>query len=411
MPGPTGPMVAPAGGPVAPPTPPPAPGPPPAAPTPPEAPTPPSRAAFFGGQPEPTTGQPAAPAQPPAQDFDFEGFTKAEIAKLLPDSLIAGATGDQVKHFQQVKDALSKAVAERNSAVMKLTRAHAGAGTVAEQALKEKLAAAEARLTEVSPKIESLSKLEARAELLDNDAFAGTYTDGIKALRTEALEIAKEAGVEPEVIDKAFAAESKMGLLKVLKDVEDEDAKSLIGDIAKKGLELTTKFKSEWKDPLRAIEEWREKQAKNGVMRSVANSEEAITRHRAAVAEVAKNNFAVAIMLQRPETAAALAEIEQQYATNAPIPKGQMFEDRVNAASVPHLINYAVSLEADLESARAEIAQLRGMQPSGYAQPGQQQIPGAPQVPGAGVGKAWGFPAPVTGPVIPGAVLPQATRV
>lgn len=410
MPAGGAPMILPPGpAPVAPSAPvaPPAPQPP--APADPAAPAPPSRTAFFGGQPEPAPGPPAAPA--PAQDFDFEGFTKAEVAKLLPDSLVQGATADIQKMFPQLRETLAKAVAEKNSAVMKLTRAHAGAGTVAEQALKEKLAAAEAKLTEFTPKMETLAKLESRQELLDNEAFSSTYTDGLKKLTAEALEVAKEVGVDADIVEKVFAAESKMGLLKALKEVDDEDARSLIGDLAKQGLELTTKFKGEWKDPMKAIEEWRDKQAKNGVMRSAANSEEAITRHRAAIAEVAKTNFAVAIMLQRPETASALAEIEQQYATNAPVSKGQIFEDRVNAASVPHLINYAVSLESDLEAARAEIAQLRGMQPSGYAQPGQQMIPGAPQVPGQGVGRAWGFPAPVTGPVIPGSVMPPATRV
>lgn len=382
----------------------------PAAATTPTSPDP--RSAFFGATP---TAQGAAAAAPSAPgtvipEFKPDEYVSNLLKELLPDSLIKDP--EALKNLTPIRDALAKATARATSAEMKFARAHQAGASVVDQGLKDKLTAAEAKLTEFEPKIGRLSLLEARAELADNDAFTSQYVDKLTGLKKEALAIAKEAGLDAAVVEKAFSAESKLGAAKAFAEVTDAEAKGLLLELARQSLDVAAKFRSEWKDPIKALETWRGQNAQRGVQQSAQNSEQAVSLHKAAVqtalqGDAAKGvpaNFALAAMLQSPQGAAILAQIEAEYAGNKPIPPGQVFFDRVQAATVPHLVNYTVHLEAQLAEAMQKLAQYGALQPGGYASPGQQAGT-APA--GQPPSKLWGQAPQRVGPVIQAALPGQ----
>jgi hypothetical protein len=102
--------------------------------------------------------------------------------------------------------------------------------------------------------------------------------------------------------------------------------------------------------------------------------------------------------------------LEAQYAGNKPIPQGQIFQDRVQAATVPHLLNYTAHLEGEIQRLNAEVAGYKGAQPSGLApvgpQGGGQQPSRFFSIPQTSVPAAAG----VTPHAVAGAVAGMASR-
>ena len=364
--------------------------------------------------------EPAAPApkeEPGGETFDVPSFVRAEVGKLLPETFLK--PGDpNAKEFPAVREALAKVTERAVSAEMRLARAHTAGKSVAEEALRSKLAEAERELSEFKPRLEKMTVLEARAELADNDAFMAPV-EKISSLKAEALEIGKDAGVDAETIEKAFAATTKLGIVKALGDIEDADVKQLIREVATQALESGNKFRSDWKDPIKALGEWREKARELGEGRSLLNGETAVQLHRRAI-EVLKSGDETRGL--KPNWAlehldpAVLSKIESQYVGNLPVKASQVVEDRIQAATVPHLLGYASRLEELLSEANLKLKKL-GALTTTYAAPGQQSGATVP------VRKTlWGELPVRVGPLIPqaepattpqragGMMIPGATR-
>ena len=392
-------------------TPPAAGSPPPAAPAAPTAPPTDPRTAFFAPSPAaPPAPDPNKPAEPPARDdFDAEAFAKNFIKEILPDDFVK-SEDPRHRTVAGVREQLAKATARATAAELKFARANKGTGSAAETMLRDKLTALEAELGEAKPRLERITTLEARAELLDNDAFGKAYIDQLEALKTEARDIAKEAGVDVAVIEKAFAAEGKLAAAKALADVEDDDAKQLLRGLVNDALAISTKFKSEWKDPLKAVAHWRVENAKAGMQRSIANTQQAVALHRKAVQDAlagdpandVPENVALLMMLQTPQGKAEVDAIEASWANNTPATPDQLIADRVRSATVPHLLRYIAFLELENATAKGQVQGLVGMAPTGYGSPGA--LAGAAAPASTAPSKFWS-PGGATqiGPVVTGA--------
>jgi hypothetical protein len=166
-------------------------------------------------------------------------------------------------------------------------------------------------------------------------------------------------------------------------------------------------WNSAWKDPVKALADWRTRSARHGVARSQHNAQQAVALHPQAVEQSVAGtndvpgNFALQVMLGTPEGKAAIDAIEAEYAGNTSIPPARVFADRVQAATVPHLIKYTGYLESELQAAQNRIAALTGAQPAGH---------GSPAATGGGTPAPAGsryFPPPAAsdtlGPVVTGA--------
>lgn len=386
------------------------------------------RSEFFNPQP----AQPAAPAQTPATpgqpaalnpeapDFDPRAFVEDFVRGLIPEGAL-DANNPASKNLAPLRQAMVDATNRALAAELKLARAHKAGKSVADQATLDKLAAAEAQVSEWKPKLEKLSTLEARAELLDNDAFNNEFTGKLANLRSEIEGTVKEFGLEAELAEKLLGAETVPAAMKLLSGVQDSSAKEFLLGLARQAVTATREFKANWKDPVKALETWRAKNAERGAQATAGNVAQAVAMHKQAIAAAvagdpatgAPPNYVLAALMSSPEGQAQLASLEAQYAGNAPIPPGQIFQDRVQAATVPHLLNYTAHLEGEVQKLRAAVAAYKGVQPSGLApvgpQGGGQQASRFFQMPAVG-GPVVGTPVGAGAPIIPGAVAGMASR-
>lgn len=398
----------------------------PAAPTTPAAPPEPAvRTEFFNPpQPQPTQ-TPASPGQPAAlnpetPEFDPRSFVEDFVRGLIPEGTIN--PNDPVSKSlgalrQSMVDATNRALA----AELKLARAHKAGKSVADQSTIDKLAAAEAQLTEAKSKLDKMSLLEARAELLDNDAFNNEFTGKLANLRSEIEGTVKEFGLEDDLAEKLLGAETVPAAMKLLSGVQDSSAKEFLLGLARQAVTATREFKANWKDPVKALDAWRAKNAERGAQMSAGNAAQAVAMHKQAIAAAvagdpatgAPPNYVLAALMSSPEGQAQLAALESQYAGNAPIPPGQIFQDRVQAATVPHLLNYTAHLEGEIQKLRDVVATYKGLQPRGMApvgpQGGTQQASRFFPMPAA-AGPVITSPVGGGAPIIPGAVAGMASR-
>ena len=100
---------------------------------------------------------------------------------------------------------------------------------------------------------------KAKQELEGVDAFRREFDGKRVAMMEGAKEVAGEAGVAPEVVDKVFAATTELQLVKALNEIEDPDAKALIAEKARSFLSLTKQRDAAvTKDPVNTLKQWKD---------------------------------------------------------------------------------------------------------------------------------------------------------
>jgi len=381
------------------------------------------RSEFFNpqpAQPAQPLQTPATPNQPPAlnpeaAEFDPRKYVEEFVRGLIPDGAL-DPNNPNSQNIAPLRKAMVDAGHRALEAELKLARAHKAGKSVADQATLEKLSAAEAQLNELKPKVEKLTVLEARAELLDNEAFNQEYTGKLASLRSEIEGTIKEFGLEADLAEKLLGAETVPAAMKLLSGVQDSSAKEFLLGLARQAVTTTREFKANWKDPVKALDAWRAKNAERGAQASAGNAAQAIALHKSAIAAAIAGdpatgvppNYVLAALMNNPAGLAQLTELEAQYSGNKPIPQGQIFQDRVQAATVPHLLNYTSHLEGEIQKLRAEVAAYKGVQPGRLAPVGPQG--GAQQASRLFPVPALGPAASAAGPLIPGAVAGMASR-
>ncbi len=309
--------------------------------------------------PEPTPA--AAPAAPVTKDtggLDDSFFQELSGKPEEP----AAATGDWnadewLKQHLPDKDAFPK---EQGPAFEKLREALAKA---AEE--NRKLVESRPELEkEISSKYADYEELKARQELWNNDAFAAEHQQAIGTLRDEQRAILEQAGLDASLVDKAANIEGEFKLARFWHDnVKDEVARQLLVERGREMQKRLTGLQGAMKAPLDAVERWREEAAARSAQTRQHQTQEATARVLAMAPQIAQKVAETNPVLRTRYGADLLQQIQQEFASNAPLPQEQLIEERIQARTVPGLVAYVERLQADLAEAKQSLQQYEGLQP------------------------------------------------
>lgn len=230
-------------------------------------------------------GQPA-----PATGYDLERFLK----ECYPEAPEGMPKVDNWKSQRTLAEktlrSLGSVSLELDSAKRELAEARkAGGGVLPEaEAVRKLQAELEAVKQEKTVGLAEWEARKARDELEGNHAFLAEFDGRRVALRDEAGEVAREAGVSDEVVAAVFAATSEYAITRALEGVEDETASRLIREKALGFAKIGKERDAAVKAPADSLKAWRDY---DGAMRgqmALGARDEAVKRYVGAAPEVDK---------------------------------------------------------------------------------------------------------------------------
>lgn len=236
---------------------------------------------MFGGPPEAVTettteaaveatespvADPVDPVEKPAEvtsgDPAFDAF-----AKWMKDAYPENPEGiKNVNNWKESRSLSEKLGREYGAVQLRLSQAEkelaearkAGGSVLPEaEAVKKLSAELETLRTSSTEELNSLREIKSKYDLENNAAFRQQFDGQRAGLLASAQEVAKEAGIDPAIVDKVFQATSEYSLARAIGAVEDADAKQLLAVKARAFMDLTKQRDAAVKNPLDSLKEWK----------------------------------------------------------------------------------------------------------------------------------------------------------
>lgn len=233
-------------------------------------------------------------------------------------------------------------------------------------ALRKQLAEGGGTNADVTKMTAKLQLLEARAELMDNDAFVGEHAGKVTAFK----DAAKSLGVDDETASKALAATSLQGIIDAARGIKDEDIRREFIAEAKVAMKATSDFTKSFKSPLDHLETARAKAAEAGSAGAQKSVQANMAAHEAAFNKLLTDPQASSL-LASPAFAGDIQALRDELSANKPVSQEAMHQSLIMGRIAPKLLQMLYNVAAQSQQQSGTITRLMGAQPG--AQPYAQQ--------------------------------------